>query len=135
MNDHHFRCTVTEANSLVVRDTLNELILNPNACYSRCSSKMHITNYARLLSFEYFHRIVNFPLTHTVIVTLNCNYSVNLINFHRSRSSVVGIATGYGLDDRGVGVRVPVGSRIFSSPNRPDRLSGLPNLLSNGYRG
>jgi hypothetical protein len=25
------------------------------------------------------------------------------------------IATGYGLDDRGVGVRVSVGSRIFSS--------------------
>jgi hypothetical protein len=35
---------------------------------------------------------------------------------------VVDIATSYGLDDRGVGVRVPVGSRIFSSPNRPDRL-------------
>jgi hypothetical protein len=29
-----------------------------------------------------------------------------------SRDSVVGIATSYGLDDRGVGVRVPVGSRI-----------------------
>jgi hypothetical protein len=41
----------------------------------------------------------------------------------------------YGLDDRGVGVRVPVGSRIFSSPNRPYRLWGPPNLLSNGYRG
>jgi hypothetical protein len=26
-----------------------------------------------------------------------------------SRNSVVGIATGYGLDDQGVGVRVPVG--------------------------
>jgi hypothetical protein len=25
----------------------------------------------------------------------------------------VSIATGYGLDDRGVGVRVPVGSKIF----------------------
>jgi hypothetical protein len=32
---------------------------------------------------------------------------------------VVGIATGYGLDDRGVGVRVPVGSRIFSTSSRP----------------
>jgi hypothetical protein len=38
------------------------------------------------------------------------------------RDSVVGIATSYGLDDRGVGVRVPVGSRIFASPNRPDWL-------------
>jgi hypothetical protein len=27
----------------------------------------------------------------------------------------VGIATGYELDDRGVGVRVPVGSTIFTS--------------------
>jgi hypothetical protein len=51
-----------------------------------------------------------------------------------SRDSVVGIATGYGLDERGVGVRVPVGSRIFSSPRRPDRLWGPPSFLSNGYR-
>jgi hypothetical protein len=53
----------------------------------------------------------------------------------RSRDSVADIATGYGLDDRETGVRVPVGSRIFSSPRRPDRLWGTPNLLSNGYRG
>jgi hypothetical protein len=53
----------------------------------------------------------------------------------RSRDSAVGKATGYGLDDRGVGVRAPVGPRIFSSPRRPDRLWGPPNLLSNGYRG
>jgi hypothetical protein len=52
-----------------------------------------------------------------------------------SRDSAVGIATGYGLDDREVGVRVLVGSRIFSSPRRPDRRWGPPNLLSNGYRG
>jgi hypothetical protein len=45
-----------------------------------------------------------------------------------SQDSPVGIATAYGLDDRGVGVKVPVGSRIFTSPCRPD-------LLSNGYRG
>jgi hypothetical protein len=51
-----------------------------------------------------------------------------------SRDRVVGIATGYGLNDRGVGVRVPVGSKIFSSPRRPDRFWGPPNLLSNGYR-
>jgi hypothetical protein len=47
-----------------------------------------------------------------------------------SRDSSVGIATGYGLDDR-----VPVGSNIFTSPYRPDRLWGPPNLLKNGYRG
>jgi hypothetical protein len=52
----------------------------------------------------------------------------------RSRDSVVGIATGYGLEGGGVGVRVPVGSRIFSS-RRPDRLRLPANLLSNEYRG
>jgi hypothetical protein len=41
-----------------------------------------------------------------------------------SQGSVVGIATGYGLEGRGVGVRVLVGSRMFSSPRRPDRLWG-----------
>jgi hypothetical protein len=45
--------------------------------------------------------------------------------------SAVGIATGYGLDDRGVGVRVPIGLRMFTSPRRSDRLWGLPSL-SNG---
>jgi hypothetical protein len=30
--------------------------------------------------------------------------------------------TSYELDAQGVGVRVPVGSRIFFSPNCPDRL-------------
>jgi hypothetical protein len=46
-----------------------------------------------------------------------------------------GIATGYGLDDGEVGVGVPVGARIFTSPRRPYVLWGPPSLLSNGYRG
>jgi hypothetical protein len=41
-----------------------------------------------------------------------------------SRDSAVNIATGYALDDRLVGVRVPVGSRIFTSPCSPDRNPG-----------
>jgi hypothetical protein len=48
---------------------------------------------------------------------------------------LVGTATGYGLDDRGVGVRVLIGWRVFASPYRPDRPWGPPRLLSNGYRG
>jgi hypothetical protein len=51
------------------------------------------------------------------------------------RYSTVGIAIGYGLDDWGVRVQVPVGSRIFSSPRCWDRLWGPPSLISNGYRG
>jgi hypothetical protein len=36
-------------------------------------------------------------------------YFGTLHNKFRSRNSIVGMATGYGLNDRGVGVRVPVG--------------------------
>jgi hypothetical protein len=50
------------------------------------------------------------------------------------RDSVGGIATGYGLDYRGAGVRVPGSSRIFFPPRRPDRLWDPPCLLSNGYQ-
>jgi hypothetical protein len=46
-----------------------------------------------------------------------------------------GIATGYELYGRRVGVRGPVGARIFSCRRRPDRFWGPPSILSNGYRG
>jgi hypothetical protein len=49
--------------------------------------------------------------------------------------SIVGIATNYRLDDRKVGVRVPVGSIILTSPYHPDRLWGPLNLLLSGYCG
>jgi hypothetical protein len=53
-----------------------------------------------------------------------------------SRDSVVGIETGYWLDGRGVGVRFPVRSRIFSSPRRPDRLWGrVPGAFSPAVKG
>jgi hypothetical protein len=48
-----------------------------------------------------------------------------------SRVSSVGIATGYGLDDQGVGLRVPMEAKIFTSPCRPDLLWDPPSLLSN----
>jgi hypothetical protein len=37
----------------------------------------------------------------------------------QSRNSVVGIATDNGMDDRRFAIRVPVGSRIFSTSSRP----------------
>jgi hypothetical protein len=52
-----------------------------------------------------------------------------------SRDSTVGITAGYGLDNRRVGVRVTIGSKIVSIPCRPDRLWGQRNLLYNGFRG
>jgi hypothetical protein len=45
----------------------------------------------------------------------------NFMNLSPSRETVSYAATAYGLDDQGVRVRVPVGSRIFSSPRRRDR--------------
>jgi hypothetical protein len=52
-----------------------------------------------------------------------------------SRDSAVGLATGYGLEDREVGVRVPVGSRIFSSPRRPDPIFWTIIRSNPGRRG
>jgi hypothetical protein len=47
--------------------------------------------------------------------------------------SVERLTTGWRTE--GVGVRITVQSRIFSSPCRVDRFWGIPSLLSNGYRG
>jgi hypothetical protein len=49
--------------------------------------------------------------------------------------SVVVIATGFELQNRGVGLRVPVGSRIVSSPRRPDRYWGPPTSYPTGTEG
>jgi hypothetical protein len=47
------------------------------------------------------------------------NIKYDIINI-RSWNSIVGIVTGYRLDDQVLGVRVPIGSKIFSSPSHPD---------------
>jgi hypothetical protein len=55
--------------------------------------------------------------------------------YNRAGIAQVGIATSYGLADRGVGVRVPVGSRIFCSPNRPGRSEVHPTSYPMGTGG
>jgi hypothetical protein len=53
----------------------------------------------------------------------------------KNRDSSVGIALGYGLDDRSSRVRFPAGVGNFSLHNRVQkRLWGPPGLLSNGYQ-
>jgi hypothetical protein len=59
---------------------------------------------------------------------------IDSFQVRNSRDSAVGIATGYGLDRRGFGVRVTVKARFLSSSRHPDWLSGPPSLPSNGYR-
>jgi hypothetical protein len=53
----------------------------------------------------------------------------------KGSGGVFGITTGYGLDERRVRVRVPVASRVVSSPHHPDWLWGPLSLLSNIYLG
>jgi hypothetical protein len=60
------------------------------------------------------------------------------IPWHWERTSVVGTATEYGLDDWGVGFQVPVGSRIFFTsstavlgPTQPP-IKWVPRTLSSG---
>jgi hypothetical protein len=63
------------------------------------------------------------------------SYMVDLLTPYRSRDSAFGIATSYGLDDRGVGVRFPLGSRIFSSPRLSDGLWAHPASYQMGGGG
>jgi hypothetical protein len=51
-----------------------------------------------------------------------------------SQYSSIEIATTHGLDDFGVGVRDPLGSRIFSSPRRPDLPIQLPMQWVQGVK-
>jgi hypothetical protein len=86
-----------------------------------------------------FHRAIpGIKLSLLVHADGDHGFILNMYNHvisDRSRDSVVGIVTGYRLDDQGVGVRVPVGSRIFSSPSHPDWLWGPSKLPFNGYWG
>jgi hypothetical protein len=56
------------------------------------------------------------------------------------QDSVVGTVNGYRLDDRGVGVQVPVLSRIFSTSSIPvlgstqSPLQWVPGALSSGVQ-
>jgi hypothetical protein len=59
-----------------------------------------------------------------------------LMLLSRSRVSSGSIVSGYGLDDRTIGVQSPVGVKDFSSYHLcPYRIWGPPSLLYNGYRG
>jgi hypothetical protein len=58
-------------------------------------------------------------VTLLLLLLLSSSSSSSLLFYYHQCDSVVSIATGYGLDERGVGVRIPVGSKIFSNSSRP----------------
>jgi hypothetical protein len=84
----------------------------------------------------YVHKIK--LLLSKTFITYNCKYIFNNNNNNNNnnniiiiiiiiitlenRGNVVGIATGYGLDDRGIAAQATEGSRIFSYPRPPDLL-------------
>jgi hypothetical protein len=102
---------------------------------------MHVVDINVMELFCHFHfmyRIIIYAeskeLARTIGLKREYKLYFILINT-RSGENIVGIATGYRLDYQGVGVRAPVGSRIFSSPPCADRFWGPPILLSSGYQG
>jgi hypothetical protein len=100
----------------------------PGSSFSILSSRIHHSNLSQgpIQSLT----CVTLHILHTLLFTVIANANIAI----GSQDSAVGTATGYGLDGRGVGVRILAGSRIFSSPRRPDQFWGSPGL-SNGYRG
>jgi hypothetical protein len=67
----------------------------------------------------------------SIVINVSCLFFwLPLSQFIGSQDSSVGIVSDYGLDDRWVEVRVPVRSRIFSFPRRPDRLWGPIQLVT-----
>jgi hypothetical protein len=76
----------------------------------------------------------------TAVKVVQCENTISAWNKWDQVAGVVSIATGYGLDDRGVGVRVPIRSRIFSTSSRPalgpiqPPIQGVSEALSVGVK-
>jgi hypothetical protein len=123
----HQRCE-SQADSLFMRATDKRLYLEVLIPFRDRDTRMRINYSSGIVERPLYVRTsVSFVKSHGqlymfIIITI-------LRIYIASRDSAVGKATGYGLDAWEVGVRVPVGSRIFTSPCRPDRLCGPPNLL------
>jgi hypothetical protein len=60
---------------------------------------------------------------------------IRIITIYKSRDSSVGIALGYGLDDRGSRVRFPAGTGNFCLHHRVQNGSGAHPACEMGTRG
>jgi hypothetical protein len=104
--------------------------LKINWQYNRKCMDVRILSITTMLTNRQQIKSLQFMLQYIQYFCINQEIIYQIITVCMSRDNVVGIATGYGLDNGGVGVRVPVGPRIFFSPLRPDWLWGPPSFLS-----
>jgi hypothetical protein len=124
-----------------------------------CTVLIHALPYVNFITFESSHKYernwkkdrpkncASTKRMHVYITFTNCKcdkiqqllkYSKTLFftaglqraGIAESSRYAVGIATGYGLDDRWDRVQVPIGYSIFNPRYLPDRLWGPPILLS-----
>jgi hypothetical protein len=88
-----------------------------------------------LVSFSLWKHKSEFRISYIMYYLLMLLF---LCHFVGRRNKADGIATNYGLDGRGAGVRVPVGEDCFFSPRHLDHLWGplqwLPGPLSPGVK-
>jgi hypothetical protein len=93
-----------------------------------------VSAFSQLLSSVYFCQQTCSVLPGSIILAFAGYY------YYWSWDSSVGIATGYELDDRGVGFRIPVAARIFSTSSRPvlgptqPPIQWVPGALSPGVK-
>jgi hypothetical protein len=95
---------------------------------SRCEYQQERLSFWGFRGFPKFLQITTLRVRqrHSLPLLLNLSVLIQAFDAIMSRDNAVGIAPGYGMDDWGVGVRVPVRSTIFSSPCRLDRFWGPP---------
>jgi hypothetical protein len=107
---HHYTCTLhlhSEANILIKKRAASfSHFLYDFSLLLRLLAQQSGSSYKPMedLLFQYIYILI---LTAQIL---------------KSSNSAAGIAADYGLDDQEVGVRVLVGTRIFSSPCRPNLL-------------
>jgi hypothetical protein len=112
--------------------------LTPNPTLSKMNPVYNIQSYWLKINFNII--LPTMPRSSKWLFPLwllnETQHYLSLLNLKNNRFNTGSrIATNYMLDDQGVGVWVPVGLRIFSSPHCPDWLWGPPNLSANAYQG
>jgi hypothetical protein len=115
-----------------------------------CDNSLHNEHNSLRNIFCYFtllHKACEEALRYISKHEVECGYTGEYVNTSKhskhcdietltiGRGSILCIESKKGLEDRGVGVRIPVGTRTVTSPYRPERFWGPPSLISIGYRG